>query len=120
MKTKSVTIILLSILSVSTVFCQNASVKPKTKKNAISIEFYQPLDNLVKPFYDFESLFGTDYTVNNYNSTNSFSSAIGISYERIQNDVVFRPRLGISFINSKDHSDRVTINNAEDYKLIVN
>ena len=54
MKTKIFTLILLSILSASTVFCQNASKKPKTKKNAISIELYQPIDILVKPFYDFE------------------------------------------------------------------
>ena len=120
MKTKIFTLILLSILSASTVFCQNASKKPKTKKNAISIELYQPIDILVKPFYDFESLFGNDYTIKNYNSRNSFSSAIGISYERIQNDVVFRPRLGISIINSKNHNDNIAYNNAEDFKSIIN
>lgn len=120
MKTKSVISILLSIVSASTVFSQNASEKQKSKKNAISIELYQPIDNLVKPFYDFESLFGNDYTIKNYNSRNSFSSAIGISYERIQNDVVFRSRLGISIINNKDHNYNITYNYVEDYKSIIN
>jgi hypothetical protein len=120
MKTKSVTLLLVSLLSASTVICQNTSEKRKTKKNTFSIELYQPVDNLVKPFYDFESLFGIDTNVDSNNSANSFSSAIGISYERIQNDVVFRPRLGISFINSKNHSNHVSINSAEDYKSILN
>lgn len=120
MKTKSVTAILLSLFSVSTAFCQNTPEKTKSKKNAISIELYQPVDILVKPFYDFESLFGNDYTLNNYNARNSFSSAIGISYERIQNDVVFRQRLGVSIINSKNHTNNLEYNNAEDYKSIIN
>lgn len=120
MQTKSIAIILFSFFLFSIVYSQDVPEKARVKKNSFSIEFYQPIDNLVKPFYNVESLFGTDFILDNYNSRNSFLSAIGFSYERIQNDIVFRPRLGISIINSKDHYDNINYNNSEDYKSIIN
>ena len=122
MNLKALKLILLFItLSVtSKAFCQKSLEKSTTKKNAISIEFYQPIDNLLKPFFDFESLFGNDYSVNNNDKRSSFSSAFGISYERIKNDVVFRPRLGISITNNSEKKNYTSINIAEDYRTDVN
>lgn len=119
MKTKSITIILLFILSGSTVVCQNASEKPTAKKNAISVEFYQPIQNSMREFYNDDWIVSTYPTEKNNYSRNSFSNAFGISYERLKKNNVFRVRLGVTIRDIKEHEDFVNFNERDDFSTNV-
>lgn len=99
MKTTNLTL-LLTFFSFTAAFSQKNSEKPSTKKNTISIEFYQPIQNSLREFYNDEWILNPS---NDY-SRNAFSNAFGISYERIKNDVVFRARLGITIRDVKEHT----------------
>ncbi|NNT73171.1 hypothetical protein HKT18_13175 [Flavobacterium sp. IMCC34852] len=111
---------LLLILIACNISAQETT-KPETKKkNTISIEFYQPIQNSLREFYNDDWLLSTYPTERNNYSRNSFSNAFGISYERTKNDVVFRARLGITIREIKEHQDFEYINTNENTKININ
>ncbi|MFN3753622.1 hypothetical protein [Flavobacterium sp.] len=97
------------------------TIKPKAKKkNTISIEFYQPIQNSLREFYNDDWLLSPYLTEKNNYSRNAFSNAFGISYERIKHDVVFRTRLGLTIRDIKEHLDFEAFNIDENIKTTVN
>jgi len=95
--------------------------KPETKKkNTISIEFYQPIQNSIREFYNDDWVLNTYPTEKNNYSRSSFSNAFGISYERIKDNTVFRVRLGITIRDIKEHQDFETLNTTDNYSTDLN
>jgi|SRR6218665_2949149 len=112
-------VLVLSVLVMNIAFSQDKIERPKTKKNAISLEFYQPVQNTIGEFYNDQWILSTYPTEKNNYSRKSFSNAFGISYERVQNDLVYRVRLGITIRDAKEHQDFESINTVQNFKAQI-
>jgi hypothetical protein len=96
----------LSFLFSLSTFSQN-NYSLNSKKNAISIEFYKPFEKSFNELnYDYG--FGASVIgINNYSKKGN-SNSLGICYERVTSkNIVFRPRIGLSFIkiNEEQYSE---------------
>lgn len=105
---KNITLLFLTGLAFSQVVTgqTDQSVQQPKKFNSVSVEFYQPINDLSRDYiYVHNQLVFADWSKINYKSR-SAANAVGLSYERlIKNDVVIRTRVGMSFTEIKESNN---------------
>lgn len=91
----------LALLLVDNMFAQKNNGN-EGKKNTIYLEFYQPIQTpSLREFYNDEWLL----TPSNKYKRHYFSNSFGICYERVfKNNIVLRPRLGMTFRSVKEEN----------------
>lgn len=112
--------LLLSVLITCKALSQDLVKSKVEKKNTISFEFYQPIQNNIREFYNDDWLLSYSNGVKNNFSRKAFTNAFGICYERINNEVVFRTRFGLSIRDIKEHQSSEQIITEQNIKNFYN
>ena len=110
MKTK---IIFLSVILLVDQLSAQKNNDNENKKNAIYLEFYQPIQTpSLREFYNDEWIL----TPSNKYTRHYFSNSVGIAYERVfKNNIIFRPRFGMTFrkLSEKNFTEKYNTGNQD-------
>lgn len=106
---KKITLLIIIVFLSDTLYCQVSEYK----KNSIYLEFYQPIQTpSLREFYNDEwMLIPSNKYLRHY-----FSNSVGLCYEKVlKNNIVIRPRFGMTFRNLKEeNSTDKFFNSSED------